>query len=52
MYDADMLSDHANDVEEDEDVDDDIDDGGNNSLLDECGRFSENDAIESSNDSR
>ena len=40
MFDADMLSDHVNDIEEDEDV------------LDECGRFSENDAIESSGDSR
>jgi len=53
MYDADMLSDHVNDAEEEEDdADEDCDDAGNNSLLDECGRFSENDAIESSGDSR
>ena len=50
MYDAELLSDHVNDVEEDEEVDQDdeeCDDAGNNSLLD--GRFDE---IDSSDNSR
>mmetsp|Transcript_40503 Transcript_40503/g.53126 ORF Transcript_40503/g.53126 Transcript_40503/m.53126 type:complete len:82 (+) Transcript_40503:111-356(+) len=49
MCDADMLSDQSQNM--DEEVDDD-DDDAQNSLLDECGRFSENDAIESSENSR
>ena len=48
MLDADMLSDQSqNDDDGDEEEDD-----GQGSLLDEVGRFSENDAIESSENSR